>query len=409
MRAKLSLLILLASAFLAPSILAQQSSSPLWSYGAEDGVTSVSISGNGSWVVGGGLETSVWVFRRESGTPTWQWRLGGYSYINSVAISADGSHFLVGCNDGKVLLYRWAAGQATPVWERLDEGRRVSPYPRAVAISGDGSWCAVGTTNGEVILFSKESREPKWIEKCGSQVFSVSISRNGRYVVAATDNGAFVFDNNGRVFSSPTGFSVATAISDDGSILAVGNRDGMIRVMRPDGSVVKEFLPALCVWALDMSSDGRYIFAAVSGQMGGESVGKVLKYTLEGEIESLLETKTPMFCVAASSDGSRVFAADDRNTYFFENGRQVWRSNVVKSLYGAIECVDISDAGDCMVACTARSDTEHKVYFFTAEPRAVAGPGLGRTNMILVAVCLVVVILAVILVLRRRILKEMET
>jgi WD40 repeat protein len=391
---------------LPPILSAEQKSSPVWTYKAGDGINSVSISGDGKLAIAGGFERYVWVFRNDAAEPAWRSRIGEeYSYINSLAISSDGSYFAVGCNDGRVALYRWKEGTADLVWTYSGAGK-VSPYPRAVAISGDGSWVAVGMASGEVALFSKDNNTPVWMEKCGRQVISVSISRNGRYVVAATDNGAFVFGSTGRIFSSHTGFTTATAISDDGSVIAVGNKEGKLRILDPSGQTRREDLSLeKCIWSLDMSSDGRYLVAAI-----GEQTGKILKCTLEGEPSVLAETNLPASAVSISSDGLRVFAADAQNVYFFENDQRVWTSNVVKGWDGNIECVDLSDAGQYMVACTARSDTEHKVYFFQATPLPPKEEGgVGRINMILVAVGLVVAILAIILILRRRISQEMVT
>jgi len=390
---------------LSPILSAEQKSSPVWTYRAEDGINSVSISGDGKLAIAGGFERYVWVFRNDTGEPAWRSRIGEeYSYINSLAISSDGLYFAVGCNDGRVALYQWKAGTAELVWTY--SGReKVSPYPRAVAISGDGSWVAVGMASGEVALFSKDNSTPVWMEKCGRQVISVSISRNGRYVVAATDNGAFVFDSTGRIFSSRTGFTTATAISDDGSVIAVGNREGKLRILDPSGQTKREDLSLeRCIWSLDMSSDGRYLVAAI-----GEQTGKILKCALEGEPSVLAETDLPASAVSISSDGLRVFAADAQNVYFFENDQLIWRCKVVKGWDGNIECVDLSDAGQYMIACTSRSDTEHKVYFFQAAPLPPKEEGVGRINMILVAVGLVVAILAIILILRRRISQEMVT
>ena len=390
-----------------PSVVlsAGQKSSPLWVHQANDGVNSVSISGDGRWLVAGGNETYVWVFRNDRREPAWKYQLGGYSYINSIAISADGSYFLVGCNDGKIVLYQWGkeTGSAAPVWTYFEEGRKVSPYPRTVAISGDGSYMVVGMANGEVAFFSRERSEPLWIEKCGYQVISVAISKDGNYAVAATDNGAFVFSREGRIFSTSRGFFTATAISDDGSVIAVGDRYGKVIILDPSGKQTNEIHLEGCVWSLDMTSDGQYIVAAV-----GEQTGKMFKCgTSQGEPTLLIETNLPASAIGISSDGSRVFAADAQSVYFFENDQIVWQCQVVKGWDGNIECVDISDTGEHMVACTARSEREHKVYFFQAIPIAPK-EGPKGLNIIMVAVGLVVVIFAIALFLRRRISREME-
>jgi WD40 repeat protein len=396
--------LLIVVLFLSPILSAEQKSSPLWTYKAGDGVNSVSISGDGELAIAGGFERYVWVFRSDTAKPAWENMMGDESYINSVAISSDGLYFVVGCNDGKVALYQWKTRNAELLWT-YSGGKKVSPYPRAVAISGDGSWVAVGMASGEVALFSKESNRPVWMENCGRQVISVSISKDGKYVVAATDTGTFVFGASGKIFSKPTGFTTATAISDDGSVIAVGNREGRLRVLNPSGQIVKEIPLEECIWSLDMSSDGQCIVAAV-----GEENGRIFKYTLASEQPLLLaNTYLPASAVSVSSDGLKVFAADAQNVYFFENDQRIWWCNVVKGWDGFIECVDISDAGQYMVACTARSDTEHNVYFFQATPIPPKEGGVRGIYMVLVALGLVVVMLAIILIIRWRISQEIET
>jgi WD40 repeat protein len=383
-----------------------QKSSPLWKHEAGDGVNSVSISSDGKWLVAGGNETYVWVFRNDREKPAWKYQLGGYSYVNSVAISADGSYFLIGCNDGKVILYQWnkETSTATLVWTYYEEGRKVSPYPRTVAISGDGSYMVVGMTNGEVAFFSKESGRPLWIEKCGYQVISVAISRDGKYAVAATDNGAFVFNKDGKIFSIGRGsFFTATAVSDDGSVIAVGNRYGKIVILDPSGKQTNEIQLDRCIWSLDITPDGRYVVAAT-----GEQTGKIFKcLSSDKEPSLLIETNLPASAVSISSDGSKIFAADAQNVYFLENGQTVWQCHVVKGLDGNIECVDMSDTGDYMVACTARSEKEHNIYFFQATPIAPREEQKG-INIMMIAGGLIVVALVIALLLRHRISREIE-
>jgi len=395
--------------FLLPLVVAEQKSSPAWYFGASDMVNSVSISGDGKWLVAGGDDTIVWVFTSERKEPIWRETLGGYAYINSVAMSQDGSYFVVGCNDGKVILYRWRkeAGYAERVWTYSGE-LKVAPYARAVAISGDGSYLIVGTATGEILFFSKDSKDPLWTVKCGYQVLAVDISADGKYAVAAADNGFYVFDQTGLIFSRGTTLAIAAAISGDGSLITVGNKEGRIWILSVSGQTVnitREIPLGRCVWSLDVTPDGRYIVAAIGGD-----IAAFYKFTPEGEPVKLRDGEYPASAIAISSDGSRIFAADSRKVYYFKNDQLSWECEVVKGLDGNIECVGLSSAGEEMAACTARSPTEHRVYFFKAVPIAPKGEGGGMagTNMILVAVGLVVALLVIVFVLRRRISKEVE-
>lgn len=380
--------------------LAQTESSPIFKYEGGDWVNSVSVSADGKWFVAGGDLMKIWVFKLMGNkvSKAWEYKYSGYSYVNSVAISADGSAFVAGCNDGWVRCYSNTleqTGQATLSWEYQVE--KISPYARAVAISGDGKRVIAGSSDGHVTLFSEDGT-PLWRGKYGYIVIAVALSRNGRISAAATDNGLYIFDDSGLRFVKE-GYTTCVAISADGSTIVAGTRDGKVLMLTDNGSVVREWNPGVCVFGVDVTPDGNSAVAAA-----GSETAKFILYKRDGTSTLLMESTSPASSVAISSDGTKVFAADMATVYYLEGQSLKWKSTLVTGIEGNVESIDMSDGGDYMIACTSRSDKEHKVYIFGKEVKTPSQPTAlpAGTNMVLVAVVLVVVIVVLIVLLRRR-------
>jgi len=98
---------------------------------------------------------------------------------------------------------------------------------RPVSISSDGSYIAAGSDDNKVYLFSHTSSTPLWTYTTSSRVRSVSISSDGNYIAAGSEDLRVYFFS--RTSSTPlwsyktTGGVCSVAISSDGNYIAAGN------------------------------------------------------------------------------------------------------------------------------------------------------------------------------------------
>jgi len=129
----------------------------------------------------------------------------------------------------------------------------------------------------------------------------------------------------------------ALAVSEDGSLVAVGSRDNSLRLFDARGQLLWSFEAENSILGLDMSPDGRWIAVASEDRH---------IFLLDGDGSELWKFKAarPMNNAAVARDGSLVTAtSDDRTVYVFDNnGNLLWQEELgigvrAVDIYGSAE------------------------------------------------------------------------
>jgi WD40 repeat protein/transcriptional regulator with XRE-family HTH domain len=165
-------------------------------------------------------------------TPTlapWSTLTGPGNWVNGVAFSPDGTQLAAASSDGKVWIWDAAAGRL----------RAQLPHPAPVtAVSWHGADALfTSCADGDVRRWSLPAPT---LGMTGS-VYSVSFSRDGRRLSAATTGEAMMWDVGDPARPTPAGPGVtgavsttagpldgASALSPDGTLLAAGTKQGAV-------------------------------------------------------------------------------------------------------------------------------------------------------------------------------------
>jgi len=214
----------------------------IWQHGIPQIICGVKLSGNDSIVI---INTYSKFYVYE--TYTGQFRFSGTiaGAENTMGTSGDGSVIASIDLDGWLKVYHWTGTTYSLLWQRMEPPTQDYNWMTSVDISYDGTMIAGGTLNfpssttyeGKVLLFKTfDGSTPVWTYSgFGSKVTSVSFSKNGKILAAAswgdindTDNDLVIFNilnnTNVPVFGiNSQGSLFCCAASDDGTtVLASG-------------------------------------------------------------------------------------------------------------------------------------------------------------------------------------------
>jgi ribosomal protein S11 len=146
----------------------------LWSYKIGDDVYGISVSSDGSYVAVGSGDTNVYFFDR-NGRILWTYDTGNIG-VSSVSVSENGS-FVVATSRLNNLYKINSKGVLN--WSSQIEGNAMH-----VSILANGSTITVQSDDGNVYFFSTEGELLKSL-RLGSSIKSLSISKEGLYIVAS--------------------------------------------------------------------------------------------------------------------------------------------------------------------------------------------------------------------------------
>lgn len=315
-----------------------------WHYTTGGGVSSITISSDGSYIAAG---TSYYVhlFSRTSSTPLWSYPTG--EYVRSVAISSDGNYIVAGGDDNKVHLFSRANN--TPLWSY-----QTGSYVNSVSISSDGSYVVAGGHDENVYLFSRTSGTPLWSYDSGANVTRVAISSDGNYIAAANVDNLYFFsrESNTPLWSYDTYYSInSLAISSDGGYTVVG--EWWLYLFSPaDNTPLWISYETHGVDDVSISSDGSYM--GIGGRDTSNNYSIFLfsrtsstplwSYGINDDVES----------ISISSDGNYIVAGNGGKVYFFSrtDNTPLWIYDTRESYYGwaRIDAVSVSSDGNYIVA-----------------------------------------------------------
>jgi len=231
----------------------------------------------------------------------------------------------------------------------------------SVGISDDGKYIAMGSWDHKLYFFQNSSSTPLWSYDTGSTVPSVSISSDGSYIAIGNgwpDYSVYLFHKSSSTpiwkYTSGDGYP-RVAISSDGNYIAVaGSQTHYVYLFhRSSSTPIWTFDSGNLITAVSISEDGRYIAAGGFNDnvylFESTSSTPIWSYTTNGDIMK----------IDISSDGKYIVAGGSgNNIYLFNKSRAtpIWSYNIGDS----VESVAISSNGQYIVA----GGNDHRVYFF---------------------------------------------
>lgn len=229
-------------------------------------------------------------------------------------------------------------------------------------VSDDGKTIAVlkkvhNDPHQHVVVYSKDSATPIWEYKPDEMVFGLAMSADGK-TIAAVGGKIWVLNRETKkvLWKNQVETSVfdAVAVSDNGSVIVAGDREGTVFFFgRTSSTPIKTLNIAPSedgIFSLDTSSDGKTVIAGTKKSINfvKQSKGLVWKYNIG---------LAKAYNARLSSDGKRALATTKEKAYFFNTAKSspAWTKDIKSSIALSI---DLADTGKRM-AITSKN----KVYY----------------------------------------------
>ncbi len=253
------------------------------------------------------------------------WQLAADSFcVNALAATPDGSQVASAGQDGVVLRQ---ADRGQPVAGKAGEVKSLAFHP-------DGQLLALGGMDGEVRFVSMGGEaapadftaHPQFVE-------ALAFSPDGQWLATAGLDGVRLWDwrkgKRRHVFDVGTSCPKALVFTEEGSTLAVGSEDGVIRRFDVESSGLRGVLPPeeenAGVWTLALSPDGTVLAAGCEDgriRLWGHS-SSVLLRTLEGHEDAVLSLgwEGDTLLASAGRDGSvRLWSSEEEPAWTLPDG-----------------------------------------------------------------------------------------
>jgi len=329
-----------------------------WRYYAVGSVTSISISGDGRYVLVGNKDGVIYLLDREKGVELWKYST--WEGVNAVSISEDGAYSAAGGNNRIVYLFDRGLSGRSYLW-RYPLGAAVLD----IALSGDGKYLVAGSFDHRVYLFHVGKPAPLWSYLTGGDVRSVDISYDGNFLVAGSDDGyLYIFDKDYTGYTFISRFKTegpirSVAISRDGYSVAAGSSDGYLYFQdRRKGGEVYTWRHKLesKVTSVSITSDGGFIAA-------GDSSGRIYLFD-KGHSNNTYLWSYPVgvksALVSISADGELIASGSDEGVYLFDKGFEKNSFLWYLPLDLAVTDLEISTDGSSLIA----GDYKGYLYMF---------------------------------------------
>ncbi|MFA4825021.1 MAG: PQQ-binding-like beta-propeller repeat protein [Methanoregula sp.] len=251
--------------------------------------------------------------------------------------------------------------------------------PVLVSVSGNGQYIVAGSEQGEINFFDKTGTL-LWAYPTGKRITDVSMSRNGDFIVVAgvgpidASNGSvYCFNPHGDLLwqSDPAmGIQEARISSDGTTIIATGytgpseaNEPVMYSLDQTGNTRWKILKMTGGISGVALSDDGNTIVIGTWGGGGSRDRydGSVRLFAGNGTMLWKYGTKSWVIGVDISRDGSTI-AAIDRDAVYFLN----WDGNLLGNYSSRYQTrsVAISADGNFVAA-----GSQYKVYYFNRSGR----------------------------------------
>jgi len=300
----------------------------VWEYKADYEIKKVSISSDGNYIaaVGNNYDRSrndiLHLLTRE-GELLWKkesrelFDSSVGDWIHHVSVSQNASFIVVGSDYGSYLLQR----DGSIVWKMGNYS-----YLKGmnfVSISDNSEYIVIGTYEigeGWLYLLNKNGQD-LWNYRTLGDVTSVSISKEGDYIVAGDNKGyVYLLDRQGNLLwdkkmGEDDFHSIHSSISPDGQFIGVGiesyYKKGKIGLLNNQGEWMLEPIEET-VEGISITSTGDFLFIP-AGERG------LLIYNAEGTFIESFESREKVLDVANTPDGSYlVVGSDDMRIYLLK-------------------------------------------------------------------------------------------
>ncbi|MEJ2887738.1 TIR domain-containing protein [Actinomycetospora aeridis] len=384
---------------------------PLSDMDAEDGVvTAVALSRDGTTMVAGSVNgsTRVWdLHRPRSPTPVGPLNRGRTEAVRTVAISADGAIVASSGDDRRSLLWN-ARDPALPVATSppvlgndigADTGEQFQRTPDLAADS-DGTTTAVSDTAGVVSLVDVTARTPPRPVPVDQTAIDLAITPDGRQLAVAGDTDIAVWDTT-RLTVAPmrtgeqgvpeVGAPAAVAISRDGRLLAAAFDNGDAQLFDiVTGRPVGPPITGRDVAVVGFVPDGRtLVLGSYTGETSLYDVDPRGRTTpADAPLPGPPEFRNAVDAVAFSPDSATLATVSQNGTAVVWDVRDRDRPTVVGVPLGATagtELTDVTFSRDGTLLLTLGSDSTIRVLDVTdlgtpvpiGQPVAVTALGPG--------------------------------
>ncbi|MFN4133785.1 MAG: PQQ-binding-like beta-propeller repeat protein, partial [Candidatus Hadarchaeales archaeon] len=237
-------------------------------------------------------------------------------------VSAKGNYIAALTESGRVYLFDNIDN--VPIWVF-----ETNEFSGVVAISLSENRIAVGTFQGKIYMLPRAENVPIWSYKSETPIFSVQISWDDNMVVVGASGNLYLFRGTDNIplwkFQVAESFG-QTSISRDHLIVA-GAHAGAYPTMvakifhfKPqDTNPLWSYTTDTAVWAVDISSDGRFI---VAGDLDGRArlfspSDNIPLWTYQTEYSGAYGYYSAIYSVAISENGDHIaFGAFDNKVYF---------------------------------------------------------------------------------------------
>jgi WD40 repeat protein len=293
--ATLLLLCCLIAALCGPVSAADEEYASLWDKGANDIVSSVAVTRDGSLIVAG-AGTVVYLMDQD-GNVLWKTTVG--SRVNGVGISPEGTHIGVAADklylfdlDGDLL---WSEKTNYIYWD--------------VALSSNGTYVAATCDNGAVFVFD-QNKKALWDYDMGTDGYSIAMSENGRKIAVGCDNKGVYYLNSrdGESWSYGTGKLVkSVSVTRDGRFVAAGSLDRCVYLSTGEGEHLWKYPMNDAVLATALTDEAAEILAA-SGKtvhVIDDSGFTLQRINIDGRVEAIDVTPDGSFLVVGGGEGDR--------------------------------------------------------------------------------------------------------
>ena len=167
--------------------------SPEWTFTLEGDMSSaLSMSADGNYIASGG--DKVYVFNKTSSIPIWTYNTP--HDIHSIKVSQNGNYIVAGGGFSDNKVYFFNSSNSSPEWTYSTKEDIAS-----VAISFNGDYVVALSHDNFIYLFNKSSSVPIWRYRLDGYPwpqydYSLSISSDGKYIVAGGRHRIYLFDRD---------------------------------------------------------------------------------------------------------------------------------------------------------------------------------------------------------------------
>ncbi|MFQ5762607.1 MAG: WD40 repeat domain-containing protein [Candidatus Bathyarchaeia archaeon] len=211
-------------------------------YTAGNQVPSVSVSGNGQYIVAGAQKQAnkghVYFFQNDT---TLLWDEETSKGVNAVDLSKEGDFIVAGDDDKTVRFY---AKNGTTLWTSSS-----SQDVTVVDMSDDGGFVVSGE-EGYLRMYNVATGEKLWEYVVQTAVLSVSITSDGLYAAAGDNKVVYFFSrfSSQPLWSFDTDKKVYSVfLTEDGESLVAGGEDGKVRVWKKAANLFGTPSPTLTI------------------------------------------------------------------------------------------------------------------------------------------------------------------